>query len=96
VPRTPLSFNRNVRSKPPKNSAKNPTATRYWVAVIVVLVLVIAYLLVQLFAGGGAGSAAEAPPTAYTSAPAPCHGAMRRSSIVVALNDPDRDGFARA
>ena len=56
VPRTTIIIQPKRTLETPKEFGKKSNSNKIWVAVIVVLVLVIAYLLVQLFAGGGAGS----------------------------------------
>lgn len=56
VPRTTIIIQPKRTLETPKEFGKKSNSNKIWVAVIVVLVLVIAYLLVQLFSGGGAGS----------------------------------------
>lgn len=56
VPRTTIIIQPKRTLETPKEFGKKSNSNKIWVAVIVVLVLVIAYLLVQLFAGGGTGS----------------------------------------
>ncbi|HRR35221.1 MAG TPA: FHA domain-containing protein [Kiritimatiellia bacterium] len=54
VPRTTIIIQPKRTLETPKEFGKKTNSNKIWVSVIVVLVLVIAYLLVQLFAGGGA------------------------------------------
>ncbi|HHU14153.1 MAG: FHA domain-containing protein [Kiritimatiellae bacterium] len=57
VPRTTIIIQPKRTLETPKEFGKKTNSNKLWVAVIVVLVLVIAYLLVQLFVGGGATGA---------------------------------------